>query len=66
MLKGVQALAATESVVEGVATCRSVVALAKNYSVEMPITQVVYEVLFEAKTVETAIADLMARQFKAE
>lgn len=61
-----QALAATESVVEGVATCQSVIALAKKYRVEMPITQAVYEVLFEAKTVRTAIADLMARQLKAE
>ncbi len=61
-----QAQRATESVVEGVATCKSVVALGERYNVEMPITQAVYEVLFENKPVHTAIADLMKRQLKAE
>jgi glycerol-3-phosphate dehydrogenase (NAD(P)+) len=61
-----QAQAATESVVEGVATCESVVALANKHDIEMPITQAVYEVLFENKPVQTAIADLMTRQLKAE
>jgi len=61
-----QAQRATESVVEGIATCKSVVALAGRYNVEMPITQAVYEVLFENKPVKTAIADLMKRQLKAE
>jgi glycerol-3-phosphate dehydrogenase (NAD(P)+) len=61
-----QAQRATESVVEGVATCKSVVALGARYNVEMPITQAVYEVLFENKPVQTAIADLMKRRLKAE
>jgi glycerol-3-phosphate dehydrogenase (NAD(P)+) len=61
-----QAQGATESVIEGVATCRSVVALAARYRVEMPITQAVYEVLFENKPVQAAIAELMGRQLKAE
>ena len=61
-----QAQRATESVVEGVATCKSVVALAGRFNVEMPITQAVYEVLFEDKPVQTAIADLMQRRLKAE
>lgn len=61
-----QAQRATESVVEGVATCKSVVALADRYDVEMPITQAVYEVLFEGKSVQTAINDLMKRRLKAE
>lgn len=61
-----QAQEATESVVEGVATCKSVVALAGRFKVEMPITQAVYEVLFENKPVQKAIADLMQRQLKAE
>jgi len=60
------AQSATKSVVEGVATCQSVVALGVRYNVEMPITQAVYEVLFENKPVQTAIADLMKRQLKAE
>jgi glycerol-3-phosphate dehydrogenase (NAD(P)+) len=61
-----QARQATESVVEGIATCKSVVALAGRYGVEMPITQAVYEVLFENKPVQIAIADLMKRRLKAE
>lgn len=60
------AIAATESVVEGIATCKSVVGLAEKYNVEMPITAAVYEVLFEGKEVQTAIADLMKRRLKAE
>jgi glycerol-3-phosphate dehydrogenase (NAD(P)+) len=61
-----QAQGATESVVEGIATCKSVIALAGQYSVEMPITQAVYKVLFENKPVRIAIADLMKRRLKAE
>jgi glycerol-3-phosphate dehydrogenase (NAD(P)+) len=57
---------ATESVIEGFATCKSVIALAKRYDVDMPITQAVYEVLFEDKPVQKAIADLMKRRLKAE
>lgn len=61
-----QASGATLSVIEGVSTCESVVALAQKYNVEMPITQAVYEIIFENKSVQTAIADLMRRQLKAE
>lgn len=61
-----QARGATESVIEGIATCKSVVSLAKEHDVEIPITQAIYEVLFEGKPVETAIVDLMKRQLKAE
>jgi glycerol-3-phosphate dehydrogenase (NAD(P)+) len=61
-----QAQDATESVVEGIATCKSVVALAERHAVEMPITKAVYEVLFENKPVQEAIADLMKRRLKAE
>jgi len=61
-----QAQAATQSVVEGISTCKSVVALAKQYGTEMPITRAVYEVLFEGKPVRGAIEDLMSRRPKAE
>ncbi|HDZ69210.1 MAG TPA: NAD(P)-dependent glycerol-3-phosphate dehydrogenase [Phycisphaerales bacterium] len=61
-----QAQKATESVIEGIATCESVAALGRRYNVEMPITSAVYEVLFENKGVQTAIADLMKRSLKAE
>jgi glycerol-3-phosphate dehydrogenase (NAD(P)+) len=61
-----QARCATESVVEGIATCESVIALARRYSVEMPITQAIYQILFENKPVQAAITDLMKRRLKAE
>jgi glycerol-3-phosphate dehydrogenase (NAD(P)+) len=61
-----QARRATESVIEGIDTCKSVVALARRYNVEMPITEAVYQILFEAKPVMRAIADLMERRLKAE
>jgi glycerol-3-phosphate dehydrogenase (NAD(P)+) len=57
---------ATQSVVEGITTCKSVVALAERHNVEMPITRAVYQVLFEAKPVIAAITDLMRRQLRAE
>jgi len=61
-----QAQKATESVIEGIATCKSVCELAKKYGIEMPITQAVYEVLFKNKPMQTAITDLMSRRLKAE
>ncbi|MBN2181131.1 MAG: NAD(P)-dependent glycerol-3-phosphate dehydrogenase [Sedimentisphaerales bacterium] len=61
-----QAQKATESVVEGVATCKSVVALARRYNVDMPITKAVYQVLFNNKPVKKAIQDLMNRKLKSE
>jgi glycerol-3-phosphate dehydrogenase (NAD(P)+) len=60
------ALRATASVVEGVWTCKSVVALAARHGVEMPIARAVYEVLFAGKPVQTAIEDLMSRRLKPE
>ena len=61
-----QAQQATESVIEGAATCKSVMALAEHHGVEMPIAFAVYEVLFEGKSVQEAITGLMTRQLKAE
>ena len=54
------------SVVEGVATTESVVALAKKYGVEMPITESVEAILFQGKKPREAIRDLMARGLKEE
>jgi len=65
-LSAEEALAATESVVEGVSTCKSVIALADRHNIEMPITQAVYQVLFQSKPVGAAIEDLMKRKLKAE
>ncbi len=65
-LTAAEALAATDSVVEGVSTCESVLALAKRHNIEMPITEAVHAVIVEAKSVQSAIHDLMTRQLKAE
>ncbi|MFC1765354.1 NAD(P)H-dependent glycerol-3-phosphate dehydrogenase [Planctomycetota bacterium] len=61
-----EALAATASVVEGAATCQSLVALARKQGVEMPIAEAANKVLFEDVPVQTAIAELMQRELKAE
>ena len=59
-------LAASNSVVEGVPTTRSVVQLAGNVGVDMPITQAVHDVLFSDKAPADAIAALMERPPRAE
>ena len=56
----------TVSVIEGIATCKSVIELAQKHNVEMPITEAVYSILFEGKTVNQAITDLMGRRLKSE
>ncbi|MBN1972477.1 MAG: NAD(P)-dependent glycerol-3-phosphate dehydrogenase [Sedimentisphaerales bacterium] len=61
-----QAQKSTQSVVEGIATCESVIELAKRKNVVMPITQAIYEVLFLNKPIKTAIDELMNRRLKAE
>lgn len=53
-------------VAEGVRTTQSAVDLAKVCRVHMPITQEVYQVLFEEKPPGEAIYDLMTRELKSE
>ena len=54
------------SVIEGVATTRSVVALADRHGVEMPITRAIYSILFDGLAPAAAIKSLMSRDPKAE
>lgn len=61
-----EVLKQSASVVEGIPTTRAVVELARRYEVEMPITEAVFEVLFENKPPLEAITDLMNRPPKAE
>lgn len=61
-----EALGATESVVEGAATCESVLELAGRLKVEMPICQAVGDVISGKKSVHSAILELMTRQLKSE
>ena len=53
-------------VAEGVRTTQSVVALAKRYDVEMPITEAVYAILFEGVHPLDAVGGLMGRAAKEE
>jgi hypothetical protein len=53
-------------VAEGVATTRSVHDLAIKHSVELPISEQVYQVLFHDKPPLDATAELMTREAKGE
>ncbi len=53
-------------VAEGVKNARSVHALAAKLGVEMPITEQMYAMLYEAKPPREVVTDLMARGLKAE
>jgi glycerol-3-phosphate dehydrogenase (NAD(P)+) len=56
----------TPSVVEGVATTRSVMDLSRKFKVEMPITAAVHAVLFQKVDPIEAIGRLMSRELKVE
>jgi len=56
----------TKSVAEGIATAESALELAKKYSIEMPIVEQVYKVLYENKKPAHAVEDLMERSLKSE
>lgn len=54
------------TVVEGIHTCQAVHHFAVKYKISMPITEQVYQVLFERKQPHKAVLDLMTRQPKHE
>jgi glycerol-3-phosphate dehydrogenase (NAD(P)+) len=53
-------------VAEGVKSCRSVLALAQQHGVEMPITEAVVAVCHEGRSAADAVGGLMRRQSKSE
>jgi glycerol-3-phosphate dehydrogenase (NAD(P)+) len=59
-------LASMLGVVEGVPTCESVVRLARARGIDMPIAESLHGVLFEGRDPRSQLADLMARELKAE
>lgn len=61
-----QILGEMNMVAEGVKTARSVHGLAQKIGVEMPICTKVYEVLYEGKTAQQAMGELMSRELKRE
>ncbi len=54
------------AVSEGVSTCQHVYHLAQKHKIEMPVTEKIYQVLFEDKPVDMAISELMSRESKSE
>lgn len=61
-----QAMDEVKMVVEGVYSAKAAIALAKKYSVDMPIIEEVNKVLFEDKPAKEAVNDLMLRDRKME
>lgn len=59
-------IGSTDMVIEGVVTAKSAYELAKQYSIEMPITTEIYKVLYENKDAKIAVNDLMTRSKKGE
>jgi glycerol-3-phosphate dehydrogenase (NAD(P)+) len=53
-------------VAEGVKTAKSAYDLARKLDVDMPITNEVYQVLYEKKPAARAVVDLMARELGPE
>ncbi len=61
-----EVLEGKQTVVEGVDTTVSTLALAKREGVEMPIAAMVSRILFEGQTARAAVQELMARDLRAE
>lgn len=61
-----QALAGKDTVAEGVLNAQSAQALAARAGVEMPIVEATHRILFDGQPPVEAIAELMARELRAE
>ena len=53
-------------VVEGIPTTKSVYELAKDKNIDLPITNEIYQVLFNNKNCNDSVNDLMNREIKSE
>ena len=53
-------------VVEGVSTTKAAVELAEQLGVEMPITQTIYNVLYNGEDIKQAAKEIMLRDGKIE
>lgn len=61
-----QAMDEVKQVVEGVYSAKAALALAKKYNIEMPIVEQINLVLFEGKSAEEAVSDLLLRDKRRE
>ena len=51
---------------EGVSTTKAAMELSRQLKVEMPITQAIYEVLYEDKDIKVAAKEIMLRDAREE
>lgn len=65
-LKPDEAMREIDMVVEGVYTCITALQLSKELSVSMPITEIVYRIIYENLPPKQAVAYLMQRTIKEE
>lgn len=61
-----EAMAEVQMVVEGVYSAKAAMGLARKYDVQLPIIEQVNAVLFEGKTADSAVKELMLRDKKVE
>ena len=61
-----EAMAEVKMVVEGVYSAKASMGLARKYNVQLPIIQQVNEVLFDGKSADQAVKELMLRDKKIE
>jgi glycerol-3-phosphate dehydrogenase (NAD(P)+) len=61
-----EVIRSTPSIIEGIPTTQSVVALARRHKVRLPIVEAVGEVLFEGLAPAEAVQSLMTREPRAE
>ncbi len=61
-----EALAEVNQVVEGVNSAKAALKLSQKYNVSMPIVEAINEVLFEGKTAQEALEELLKRDKKEE
>ncbi len=60
------ALNASRGVVEGYRNTKSIHQIAQRLHIDMPVTEAVYEVLYEGKDIRDAMVSLMTRERKSE
>ncbi|MDE6641568.1 MAG: NAD(P)-dependent glycerol-3-phosphate dehydrogenase [Acetatifactor sp.] len=61
-----EAMAEVQMVVEGVYSAKAAMGLAKKYDVQLPIIEQVNAILFEGKSADSAVKELMLRDKKVE
>jgi glycerol-3-phosphate dehydrogenase (NAD(P)+) len=52
--------------IEGIKTAKEIVALARKYGVEVPISEQVYRVLYENRPIDEVVRALMSRKSSQE